>query len=68
MQAVAKQEDLDKLNTPADNVTNQQMKQQITLRKNDSLKMENENTIEEKDKQNFSSEERSKLIKMPMKG
>ncbi|KAM6286102.1 ankyrin repeat domain-containing protein 26 isoform 6-T6 [Spheniscus humboldti] len=68
MQAVAKQEDLDKLNTPADNVTNQQMKQQITLRKNDSLKMENENTIEEKDKQNFSSEERSKLIKMPVKG
>ncbi|XP_076186457.1 ankyrin repeat domain-containing protein 26 isoform X7 [Aptenodytes patagonicus] len=68
MQVVAKQEDLDKLNTLADNVTNQQMKQQITLRKNDSLKMENENTIEEKDKKNFSSEERSKLIKMPMKG
>ncbi|KAM6092037.1 ankyrin repeat domain-containing protein 26 [Theristicus caerulescens] len=68
MQAEAEQEDLDKLNTPAGSVTNQQMKQKLTLRKNDCLKMENENTIEEKDKKNFSSEKRSKLIKMPMKG
>ncbi|KAM6420896.1 ankyrin repeat domain-containing protein 26 isoform 3-T3 [Pluvialis apricaria] len=67
-QAVAKQEDLDKLNTPPGSITDQQMKQKLTLRKNDCLKMENENTIEEKDKKNFSSEERSKLIKMPMKG
>ncbi|XP_064302817.1 ankyrin repeat domain-containing protein 26 isoform X2 [Phalacrocorax carbo] len=67
MQAVAKQEDLDKLSTPAGNVTNQQMKQKLTLRKNDSFKMEDENTVEE-DKKNFSSEERSKSIKMPMKG
>ncbi|XP_054679672.1 ankyrin repeat domain-containing protein 26-like isoform X3 [Grus americana] len=73
---VAKQEDLDKFNTPPGNVTNQQMKQKLTLRKNDCLKMENENTIEEKDKKNLeekdkkncSPEERSKLIKMPMKG
>ncbi|GAB0207375.1 ankyrin repeat domain-containing protein 36A-like, partial [Grus japonensis] len=75
-QEVAKQEDLDKFNTPPGNVTNQQMKQKLTLRKNDCLKMENENTIEEKDKKNLeekdkkncSPEERSKLIKMPMKG
>ncbi|KAM6213308.1 ankyrin repeat domain-containing protein 26 [Sarcoramphus papa] len=67
-QEVAKQEDLDKLNTPAGNVTNQQMKQKLTLRKNDCLKMEDENNIEEKDKKSFSSEERSKLIKLPMKG
>ncbi|XP_075349459.1 ankyrin repeat domain-containing protein 26 isoform X1 [Mycteria americana] len=67
-EAVAKQEDLAKLNTPAGNVTNQQMKQKLTLRKNDCLKMESENIIEEKDKKNFSSQERSKLIKMPMKG
>lgn len=73
---MAKQEDLDKFNTPPGNVTNQQMKQKLTLRKNDCLKMENENTIEEKDKKNLeekdkkncSPEERSKLIKMPMKG
>ncbi|XP_010121240.1 PREDICTED: ankyrin repeat domain-containing protein 26-like, partial [Chlamydotis macqueenii] len=67
-QAAAKQEDLDKLNAPPDNVTDQQMKQKLTLRKNDCLKTENENTIEEKDKKNLSSEERSPLIKMPMKG
>ena len=67
MQAVAKQECLGKLNIPSDNITNRQMKQKITVRKNDCLKMENENTIEEKDKKNFSSEESSKLIKMPMK-
>ena len=64
MQAVAKQECVDKLN----NITNRQMKQKITVRKNDGLKMENENTIEEKDKKSFSSGESSKLIKMPMKG
>ncbi|XP_028941225.1 coiled-coil domain-containing protein 144A, partial [Antrostomus carolinensis] len=68
MQQVVKQEDLDKLNTPPGNVTNQQMKQKLTLRKSDYLKMENENTIEENDKKNLSSEERSKFIKMPMKG
>ncbi|XP_069658164.1 ankyrin repeat domain-containing protein 26 isoform X5 [Haliaeetus albicilla] len=67
-QAVAKQEDLDKLNTPTGIVTDQHMKQKLTLRNNDCLKMENENTIEEKDKKNFSSEETSKLIKLPMKG
>ncbi|XP_074024588.1 ankyrin repeat domain-containing protein 26 [Numenius arquata] len=67
-QAVAEQEDLDKLNTPPGNITHQQMKQKLTLRKNDSVKMENEDTIEEKDNKNFSSEERSKLIKMPIKG
>ncbi|XP_009979761.1 PREDICTED: ankyrin repeat domain-containing protein 26-like [Tauraco erythrolophus] len=66
--AVANQEDLDKLNTPPGNITNQQMKHKLTLRKNDCLEVENENTIEEKEKDNFSSEERSKVIKMPMKG
>ena len=60
---MAKQECVDKLN----NITNRQMKQKITVRKNDCLKMENENTIEEKGKKNFSSEESSKLIKMPVK-
>ncbi|XP_075285162.1 ankyrin repeat domain-containing protein 26 isoform X7 [Opisthocomus hoazin] len=68
MQVVGKQEDLDELNTLPDNVTNQQMKQKVALRKNDCLKMENENTIEEKDKKNFSSEERSTLTEMPVKG
>ncbi|XP_037230735.1 ankyrin repeat domain-containing protein 26 isoform X15 [Falco rusticolus] len=67
VQAVAKQECLGKLNIPSDNITNRQMKQKITVRKNDCLKMENENTLEEKDKKSFSSEESSKLIKMPMK-
>ncbi|XP_075283988.1 ankyrin repeat domain-containing protein 26-like isoform X6 [Opisthocomus hoazin] len=65
---VGKQEDLDELNTLPDNVTNQQMKQKVALRKNDCLKMENENTIEEEDKKNFSSEERSTLTEMPVKG
>lgn len=65
---MAKQEDLDKLNTPTGIVTDQHMKEKLTLRKNDCLTMENENTREEKDEQNFSSEERSKLIKLPMKG
>uniref|UniRef100_A0A8C0FKL1 Ankyrin repeat domain-containing protein 26 n=1 Tax=Bubo bubo TaxID=30461 RepID=A0A8C0FKL1_BUBBB len=67
-QVVAKQEDLDKLHTPAGNVTDQQIKQKVTLKKNDHLEVENENTIEEKDKKNFLSEERSTLIKLPMKG
>ncbi|XP_074683658.1 ankyrin repeat domain-containing protein 26 isoform X2 [Strix aluco] len=67
-QVVAKQEDLDKLHTPAGNVTDQQMKQKVTLKKIDHLKVENENTTEEKDKKNFLSEERSTLIKLPMKG
>ncbi|XP_051466846.1 ankyrin repeat domain-containing protein 26 isoform X10 [Apus apus] len=67
MQAVTK-EDLDKLNTPSSNVTDQQMKQKLTLRMNDSLNMENEITLEEKEETNLSSEERSKLIKMPTKG
>ncbi|KAM6320946.1 ankyrin repeat domain-containing protein 26 [Aegotheles albertisi] len=68
MQVVAKQEDLGKLNTPSSSVTNQEIKQNLTLRMSDCLKMENENIIEEKDKNYFSSEERSKLITMPMKG
>ncbi|KAM6290360.1 ankyrin repeat domain-containing protein 26 [Porphyrio hochstetteri] len=67
-QEVTKQEDLDNLSTPPGNITNQQMNQKLTLRKSDSLKMENENTVEEKDQKSFSPEERSKLIKMPMKG
>ncbi|XP_055554197.1 ankyrin repeat domain-containing protein 26-like isoform X2 [Falco cherrug] len=67
VQAVAKQECLGKLNIPSDNITSRQMKEKITVRKNDCLKMENENTLEEKDKKSFSSEESSKLIKMPMK-
>ncbi|XP_065489114.1 ankyrin repeat domain-containing protein 26 [Caloenas nicobarica] len=67
-QVMAKQEDLDKLNTPPGNVTDKQMKQKFSLRKKDSSKIENENTAEDKDKKNFSSEERSKFIKMPMKG
>ena len=66
MQAVAKQECLGKLNIPSHNITNRQMKRKITVRKNDCLKMENENTIEEKDKKNFLSGESSKLIEMPM--
>ncbi|XP_010142909.1 PREDICTED: ankyrin repeat domain-containing protein 18A-like, partial [Buceros rhinoceros silvestris] len=64
---VAKQEDLDKLSTPQENVTNQQMKLKLTPKKNDSLKMEDENAVEEKDK-NFSSEHRSKSVKTSMKG
>lgn len=64
---VAKQEDLGKLSTPQENITNQQMKQNLTPKKNDSLKMEDENAVEEKDK-NFSSEHRSKSVKTSMKG
>ncbi|XP_027749469.1 ankyrin repeat domain-containing protein 26-like [Empidonax traillii] len=68
MQKVAKQEDAAKLSTPPDNITNKEMKEKLTLRKNDYLKMENEDSTEEKDKKNFSAEERSKLIKRPLKG
>ncbi|KAJ7426966.1 ankyrin repeat domain-containing protein 26 [Willisornis vidua] len=68
MQKVAEQEDVDKLSTPPGNITNQQMKEKLSLRKNDCLKMEDENSTEEQDKTNFSPEERSKLIEMPMKG
>ncbi|XP_017673351.1 PREDICTED: ankyrin repeat domain-containing protein 26 isoform X9 [Lepidothrix coronata] len=68
MQKVAKQEDVAELSTPPGNITNREMKEKLTLRKNDCLKMENENSTEEKDKKNFSPEERSKLIKMPLKG
>lgn len=68
MQVVAKQEDLDKLSTLQENVTNQQMKQKLTPKKNESLKMEGENAVEEKDKKNFSSEPRSKLVKTSTKG
>ncbi|XP_054136306.1 ankyrin repeat domain-containing protein 26-like isoform X6 [Melozone crissalis] len=56
-QTVAKEENVDKLNTPPANITNQQMKEKLTLKKNDSLKMEDENTTEEKANKNFSPEE-----------
>ncbi|XP_064558771.1 ankyrin repeat domain-containing protein 26-like isoform X7 [Zonotrichia leucophrys gambelii] len=56
-QTVAKEENVDKLNTLPANVTNQQMKEKLTLKKNDSLKMEDENTTEEKANKNFSPEE-----------
>ncbi|XP_038009623.1 ankyrin repeat domain-containing protein 26-like isoform X1 [Motacilla alba alba] len=56
MQTVAKEENVDKLNTPPGNITNQQTKEKLSLRKNDSLKMQDENTTEEKVK-NFSPEE-----------
>lgn len=65
---MANQEDLDKLNPPPGNITDQQMKQKVTLRKKDSSKIETGNTAEVKDEKNFSSEERSRCIKMPMKG
>ncbi|KAM9582436.1 ankyrin repeat domain-containing protein 26 [Guaruba guarouba] len=68
MQVMTNQDDLDKLNTPPSNTADQQRKQKLALRKNECLKMENESALEEKDKKNFSSEKRSKLIKMPMKG
>ncbi|XP_030113081.4 ankyrin repeat domain-containing protein 26 isoform X5 [Taeniopygia guttata] len=54
---VAKEENVDKLNTPPGSINNQQMKEKLTLRKNDSLKMEDENTTEEKVNKNFSPEE-----------
>lgn len=67
MQTVAKEENVDKLNTPPGNITNQKMKERLTLRKNDCLKMEDENTTEEKVNKKFSPEERSEIIKMPVK-
>ncbi|XP_064278378.1 ankyrin repeat domain-containing protein 26 isoform X3 [Passer domesticus] len=57
MQTVAKEENIDKLNAPPCNITNLQMKEKLTLRKNDSLKMEDENITEEKLSKNFSPEE-----------
>ncbi|XP_053798192.1 ankyrin repeat domain-containing protein 26 isoform X4 [Vidua chalybeata] len=58
MQTVAKEENFDKLNTPPGNINNnQQIKEKLTLRKSDSLKMEDENTTEEKVNKNFSPEE-----------
>ncbi|XP_033918932.1 ankyrin repeat domain-containing protein 26 isoform X2 [Melopsittacus undulatus] len=68
MKVMTKQDDPDKSYTPPSNTADQQRQQKLTLRKNECLKMENESAIEEKDKKNFSSEKRSKLIKMPMKG
>ncbi|XP_018765729.1 ankyrin repeat domain-containing protein 26-like isoform X1 [Serinus canaria] len=62
-QTVAKEENVDKLNTPPRNITNQQMKEELTLRKNDSLKMEDENTTEEKVNKNFSPEESELALK-----
>nr|XP_021409173.1 ankyrin repeat domain-containing protein 26 isoform X7 [Lonchura striata domestica] len=56
-QTVTKEENVDKLNTPPGNINNQQMTEKLTLRKNDSLKMEDENTTEEKANKNFSPEE-----------
>lgn len=64
---MAKEENVDKLSTPPGNITNQKMKEKLTLRKNDCLKMEDENTTEEKVNKNFSPEERSEIIKMPVK-
>lgn len=61
MQAVEKQEGLDKLNTPAGNITNQPVKEKLALRKNEKM-------TEEKHTKNFSSEERPKLVEMPIKG
>ncbi|XP_021240512.1 ankyrin repeat domain-containing protein 26 isoform X5 [Numida meleagris] len=67
MQAVEKQEDLDKLSTPAGNITSQPLKEKLAVRKNEK-KTENEQMVEEKCTKNFSSEERSKFIEIPIKG
>lgn len=67
MQTVEKEENVDKLNTPPGNITNQQMKEKLTPRKTDFLKMEDESTTGEKVNKHSSSEERSEIIKMPMK-
>ncbi|KAM7055656.1 ankyrin repeat domain-containing protein 26 isoform 4-T4 [Acridotheres tristis] len=56
-QTVAEEENVDKLNTSQGSITNQQMKEKLTLRQNDCLKMEDENTTEEKVIKNFSPEE-----------
>ncbi|XP_072209796.1 uncharacterized protein [Excalfactoria chinensis] len=61
MQAVEKQEGLDKSDTPAGNITHQPVKEKLTLRKNEKM-------IEEKHTKNSSSEERPKLLEMPVKG
>ncbi|XP_063252814.1 ankyrin repeat domain-containing protein 26 isoform X5 [Prinia subflava] len=60
-QTVAKEENVDTLNTPPGNITNQKMKEKLTLRKSDCLKMEDENTTEEKVNKNFSPEESSEF-------
>ncbi|XP_032914605.1 ankyrin repeat domain-containing protein 26-like isoform X3 [Catharus ustulatus] len=57
MQTVAKEENVDKLNVPPGSITNQQMTEKLTLRENDCLKMEDENTTEEKVIKNFSPDE-----------
>ncbi|KAI1239266.1 hypothetical protein IHE44_0012381 [Lamprotornis superbus] len=56
-QTVAEEENVDKLNTSQGGITNQQMKEKLTLRQNDCLKMKDENTTEEKVIKNFSPEE-----------
>lgn len=61
MQAVEKQESLDKSNTPVGNITHQPVKEKLALRKNEKM-------IEEKHTKNSSSEERPKLLEMPVKG
>ncbi|XP_072182872.1 uncharacterized protein [Excalfactoria chinensis] len=61
MQAVEKQEGLDKSDTPAGNITHQPVKEKLALRKNEKM-------IEEKHTKNSSSEERPKLLEMPVKG
>ncbi|XP_072182940.1 uncharacterized protein [Excalfactoria chinensis] len=61
MQAVEKQEGLDKSDTPAGNITDQPVKEKLALRKNEKM-------IEEKHTKNSSSEERPKLLEMPVKG
>ncbi|XP_048812989.1 ankyrin repeat domain-containing protein 26 isoform X23 [Lagopus muta] len=67
MQAVEKEDGLDKLNTPAGSINNQPVKEELALRKNEK-KLEDEKKIEEKRTKNFSSEERPKLTRMPTKG
>ncbi|KAF4792703.1 hypothetical protein TURU_119244 [Turdus rufiventris] len=62
MQTVAKEENVDKLNVPPGSITNQQMTEKLTLRENDCLKMEDENTTEEKVIKNFSPDERSEIF------
>ncbi|XP_072182920.1 uncharacterized protein [Excalfactoria chinensis] len=64
MQAVEKQEGLDKSDTPSDtqsDITHQPVKEKLALRKNEKM-------IEEKNTKNSSSEERPKLLEMPVKG
>ncbi|XP_015483642.1 ankyrin repeat domain-containing protein 26-like isoform X6 [Parus major] len=56
-QTMSKEENVDKLNTQPGNITNQQMKEKLTLRNKGCLKMEDENTTEEKVNKNFLPEE-----------